>query len=1503
MQELQKLLEAQPACLPQLGSDIADLAEHHGLTTEVVIRNLLFSNNLPLISLTVAPGSKSNFKWLIGHSLSPTTLDDYGPRRKYRAMIVNKCAHRQDVNLKHFMSSPAFRTYKEYLKAAGLEPAEARDVYVTGLLKTTALKVGKSFSKKWVKQQDIFLVLEILLTQPDVILMLGKEVCDFFVPKMKVSSGEGRWHDYRLDTTSNLIGTIGSFSCKVLAAPSPGIMEVETTPESVRRLATSAKDFVGGLKSVNSGSAVSVVESRQYEVVNNIDELVKLFNKIVTELNHRKLVSVDAEWQGRSPQNKGSFIRCIQFGWDYGKAATIKLTDTEGRQTFSRSEGSQPDIRDKYLMYGIIEEYFRLFNLRPAGFFFQSDNEWLSYDGLDLLQFFTCPDSPEKCKDEGGFGLDLAVLAYDELMSNELEMIRRFFTDVPDYYSKFDKARVELGKSVSSTVYDSGFGWIPDDVLLQYAGGDADVQVSASLRFCDKLLDKDAFGNSLWLPFWHSTMAVPAACEIMRSGMPFNKQQALKLAKVYAKAVNKYMRKLEEAFNWPDFPIDTWQQLSTALYGPRYSGYVDKLGVREDRRPPGAKSLMLEPVIDNGQPPVDWKKVKSLGKEKETNPSSGLKALAMMRYSEKVEMLVVSDDGAESIVSVPPPPELKLLADTKVLRQVQKNFLGSFDRVIPGDKLHKLPTVYTGYDPVAGFAWTGGYPQLVSDDDYLRCFISTVKETARWSASSPNLHNSPNKAEGVYEKILGKEEYPGFIRTAFQAPEDFAIVETDLASAELFMLAMASGDAVLWDHCMRNLLEETDPRFIDPHASLCVKSFNLSCEPTKAGLKSIGMEYIRNVGKCIAAGEYLWTDRGPLLVEHLLANHNDDVDVDLEPKAVSLNGYTPIEVVERSEVKECLTLVNNLGGELTVSADHRSFVIEPDGSVVVKEAQHTEVGDQLLVNSSPVNWAADGTVPLLVREAVSSLFLPGYMYGSTTIDSESFSRQGCFLLGLIVSQAKKHSSQEITLSVVEDCRDPEAAKTILSVASLLSKAVVPRLDVVVDGKTGIISIKGPKVSESLDKLRSQWPTIPNFVLRLSWGRRLAYASGLSIGRVRGVRQGVCVLVDESIVRRYRMLLQSCGIMVKPRRAGENGDVIPMDAISVVDHESLSLFRHCMDDVTLLKNRKTVDHVFSRFYDRLSDEMVEGERVGIASKLGYTFKSKGYRRSELISMVNEIVQFVTTKQVSLSEDDFDFLELAGLVLNSPRLMVTTVVAIRKAGNIQCYDVQTTSEQGHALIGGDGIVTHNSVLYGWAYGRQAEAIVMGAKELGITVTVEEARKLLEFLPKQYVNGGMYLEEAASCVDKGFLTMPMGRIRRAPQTGDRAKRSAYMREFKNAPIQGGVADVINKIASNLVWLRKKLQMRFHIILQMHDAFYFLVHKSEIMKLCTEVIPKAIVDMTPIVPFTLSGVRSRAEPKYMGFNIAIMRAWKEKVGKEAYKEWLLSMGVDYKKIPRLEI
>ena len=142
-----------------------------------------------------------------------------------------------------------------------------------------------------------------------------------------------------------------------------------------------------------------------------------------------------------------------------------------------------------------------------------------------------------------------------------------------------------------------------------------------------------------------------------------------------------------------------------------------------------------------------------------------------------------------------------------------------------------------------------------------------------------------------------------------------------------------------------------------------------------------------------------------------------------------------------------------------------------------------------------------------------------------------------------------------------------------------------------------------------------------------------------------------------------------------------------------------------------------------------------------------------------------------------------------------------------------------------------IVAKSVVFGVAYGRGAKAIALAAREEGVTVSVEEAQKVIDTIFEMYpALVDFFAECRARCSSGGAKTPPpgwlrnaFGRYRRFPATRDREVLAEFERQAMNFPIQSLIADAMNCAMSQLYRYRDKHQLNFKFLLQIHDSLAF--------------------------------------------------------------------------------
>ena len=730
------------------------------LPMDVLIKKLLFQVDVPEIPLQASPGVVQGYGWVSGHKIGAPGPTDRGPRKRYAGVVIGKCLGRAEVMRRAQMQGSTGAHLWEAIKRAGVD--DYSDMYVTNLLKTPPLLKG-NWKKAWEKTQWPFLMLELALTQPDYILLLGNEVIKAFLGNSAtLKDFEGRWMDWKLDLRQSVddpevIGDNVKI-IKCLPCLNPAALEYEQKSEDKARLHDGVRQFV---LAVRGEQNLAPPKLPDYPVVSDMVSLNSFMERMADDAE-LKLVGVDAEWQGDHPQNRGAFLRCLQLGWRRGNAIVVSLTDQHGRPTFHGSNG-QADIAARTECFDTIYDWFNRARLRVAGFFFQADNEWLSYFGLDLMRFFEAAASPEKMRTEGGFGLDLAMNSVDELSRIDLDSARWRYTNLPSYkhvLHDYRKLIITAAKKLDEELGDyleEGFGWLPDEILYPYAGADADATHTASIEIM-KELDTKQYGISPWLSFWRAQLAAPVACEIMQVGMPFDSERCFEQAKIYQLGVNRVLTEMRRRLNWPDWNPRSHYHVVEALYGNRYSAKRDEgTGECLSIRPMGARTFNLDPVLNNdAKSPKLWSEIRADGDEILHKPGTNAKTIGMIvkdpegilvrRYDNLSQQWAVErippkkvykrDKKGELVIELQAGIEgIEAIRQLRALTQVQANFVG-------------VPVL----DPKTGkWRFEGGYNSVCCDDGYIRSLISMVKETGRWSASGPNQHALPKKTEAFYK--------------------------------------------------------------------------------------------------------------------------------------------------------------------------------------------------------------------------------------------------------------------------------------------------------------------------------------------------------------------------------------------------------------------------------------------------------------------------------------------------------------------------------------------------------------------------------------------------------------------------------------------------------------------------------------------------------------------------------------------------------------------------------
>lgn len=761
------------------------------------------------------------------------------------------------------------------------------DWYVTNVLKTVHPDDGNGWSKSWQDEWLAVLARELAIVRPKFLLCLGAEVIKCVLGSRESLKGcEGRVYEVDYPIGVDETGVPVFSSCLAMGVVHPAA--ILHKPQLAGQLTRDLVRFDQLTRGIRWDQDETGLDHR---VVLDMSGLLDLEEEIESSCEDN-LVAIDAEWQGERPNNAGCGLVSVQLSWKHKTAACIGLRTVGGVQRFSGGT-----IREALLVVARI-----LGGRQLAGHFVVADLEWLDAEagGTTFSSLFRVPETHEEFRTAvlgggaAGFDTAYAMHAIDESAEMSLKSMAISLTDAPRYDVKLkewlvaEKARrsnvaasrrraikkeltrlakaAERGEpvenlaesakiaeetedkrlSLSEEEEDVGFGAIPDEIRDPYANMDADVTRRIAVKL-KTMLDRDQFGQSCWKPFWITMRALPAILEINRSGLKISRDRMDRLVVLYIAKQRELLKALRALLKWDgDSPFnpDSAFEAREAIFGEKFNGKTDK--ENPDRvvrlRPEGAVSLYLPPVLSTGKRAMLWGDVTAKGLEREKTPSVGRMALAILSHKP-----ISVRRRAGRIVKVDCSKPLELFRSYKVVAQILRSCLrrpladkdGNFLRARDGSLVY----------PRSSRNLPGG----ICDDGKVRTHIYPTKETGRWSSSRVPLHNISKRREADYQRILG-DVYPFPLRSILQASPGHMLVEADYIGAELFGMAVMACDEAMIRDATRNQLPEHDPNFYDIHSNIAVQAFRLPCEPTKAGLDSIGKKHLRDIAKSVIFG-------------------------------------------------------------------------------------------------------------------------------------------------------------------------------------------------------------------------------------------------------------------------------------------------------------------------------------------------------------------------------------------------------------------------------------------------------------------------------------------------------------------------------------------------------------------------------------------------------------------------------------------------------------------------
>lgn len=772
----------------------------------------------------------------------------YGPDENCSSvMVVGKLPGRDELAAFRNLIGPSGDLLRDTLEELG--ETSYPEWYVTNLIKFGKLdQRTDTIPQSFINDCLPILAAEMRIVKPDYILLMGKEAVSHVLGKEhKIADTVGTVINYKIDLRTSADEPENFHIAKVMTCSHPA--RILRSPDLYLQFKKELQMFV---TLINGGEVSSEETDLDHRIIKDEGTLKELVDRILSEPDNNK-IAVDCEWHGEHPFEPGAYLRTIQFSHKGKFGAAVVLREAGGDVGFTDISGNK-DIYAARPHLTRLLKHTEDRKVRLIGHFFRADLPWLIHYGIDCRKEFEAPVSDtdfdtnpnalegfEKTRTEGGFDTGLAAHAVDETGRYKLEIQASTLLGIQRYDKALQKWKTEYCKKNHLKADDlEGYGDCPDEILHPYAVYD----VSVTRRLFDVyngingepgLLDLDSYGLCSREPFWISMRASPAFLEMEMTGVYVDKARGEELTACYQAAQVRLLEELREKIKWPEFNPGSTQHKLELLFGEKYNGKVDKSSAGKiiRLRPEGATCLNLTPVKTTGK--KDWAVIAARGEESYHNPSTDKEVLSIL--------------GATT-------PIVAQLRDINFI----KHLLSSTLRLPAKDGKTNEMIVDEDGNPT----YEGGLLSNICSDGRIHTHLFQTKETGRAASARPNLMAISKKREADYARILGTDyKYP--LRTMLTASPGHVLIEADYSGAEIAVAAWMSDDAALADHAARSSLPETilvdgklvqNPEYYDVHSRIAVEAFQLDCEPTKAGLKSIGLGHMRNAAKAVVFGYF-----------------------------------------------------------------------------------------------------------------------------------------------------------------------------------------------------------------------------------------------------------------------------------------------------------------------------------------------------------------------------------------------------------------------------------------------------------------------------------------------------------------------------------------------------------------------------------------------------------------------------------------------------------------------
>jgi uracil-DNA glycosylase family 4 len=802
-------------------------------------RALLTGDQVWTLPVEIGNGQTQPVMFLPGHAWGDPT--GVGPVPASVLLLGKMPGFEEEQYQRNFIGASGKTLRRLLAEYTDLHETEYNTWYVTNLVRFRPPGGKQNLRSNW-KQDCLPLVqAELRLVRPQVIVCLGADAAKALLGNQTtLASLCGRVLDYPYPLALAAGEDGGTHTAKLIAMLHP----VEVARDAAK--AGQCRTALVHLNQILRQRPLRAAAQVQGEVITTLPQLEAWVERTIAHYQRlpraERLLTIDCEWHGSHPVNPGSYLRTIQLGTGPHTAALIQLTEPGGAVSFCDATG-RPALRR------LAEVLERLWpQVRPVGHFLVADLVWLRYYGIDPIAPHPIPLGPDGPRalaaGVGWLDTGLATHALQETAALGLEVLAEQYADL----GRYDLPMAQWKKDHP---HEPGFGNCPSELLYPYALADACATYQVAQALLPQLA-RDAYGNCAYEAFWESMAAQAPILAMLEAGVTVDLARLEQLRQAFQRKRDALEAAFRQAIGWPEFNFRSTPQMRELLFGEQYNGK------RAPLRPVGALSLGLTPVLDTSKPQRAWEDLLREGKAQQAQPATDKLALGLLirQYPEHAAIL-------------------GQLRDLRYLDQILKSVLNPQGAGLAG---------------------------CIHADGRVRSWFSPTTETGRWRSSRPNLQNLSKRRDSDYARLLGDDyafplrsvlvasghvppvaipeppahlayqrKLPGWrrLQRLRQPRQPMVLVEFDYKGAELFGMAVLSGDQQMLDHVQRSFLPDSGydesgqpvpggkqphPRYYDIHSNVAVLAFQLTCPPTKQGLKAAGKAHYRDLAKTVIFG-------------------------------------------------------------------------------------------------------------------------------------------------------------------------------------------------------------------------------------------------------------------------------------------------------------------------------------------------------------------------------------------------------------------------------------------------------------------------------------------------------------------------------------------------------------------------------------------------------------------------------------------------------------------------